>query len=121
MASIVQKGTSLKIGFGSAAYTGFVLQTLSRESTGEQKVLKDTDNATMTVLVEDKGDRYSFRALILSSNGSIVPPDVGDTVTITNPSNVSTACRCESATVEHSAEESILNITLIKEAAMTYT
>lgn len=121
MAAIVQKGTTLKIGFGSAAYTGFVLQSLTREQTGEQKVLKDVNNATMTVLVEDLGDRYSFSALILDATGSIVPPAVGSTITITNPSNVSTVGRVESASVQHTAEESILNVTLIKEASITYT
>lgn len=121
MAAIVQKGTTLKIGYGSAAYTGFVFQSFSREATGEQKVLKNTDNATMTVLVEDLGNRYTFSALILDANGSIVPPAVGSTITITNPSNVSTAGRVESSSVAHTAEESILNVTMILETSMTYT
>lgn len=121
MAAIVQKGTSIKIGFGSAAYTGTVLQSVTRESTGEQKVIKGQDNQTHTVLVEDLGDRYTVRALILDATGSLVPPAQGSTLTITNPSNVSTAGRVESASVEHGAEETILTFTIIKEASMTYS
>lgn len=121
MAAITQVGTALKIGYASFAYSGYVAQALTHEATGEIKVLKNTDNATFCKLIEDLGHRFTLKLFILSSGGSITPPAKGSTVTITTPAGDVTPCMCESATVEHQAEENMLNVTLIKEESMTYT
>ena len=92
------------------------MQSQSREATGEQKVLKGEDNQTLTVLVEDLGERLSFEALILDSGGSLTPPAQGSTVTINT-----VAYRTESASVDFQAEEARLKWTGIKEASMTYS
>lgn len=120
MAAIVQKGTTLKIGYGSLAYTGYVPQDWTHTPTGEQKELKDTNNATLTVLVENLGDQHSGSLLILDSGGSITPPAKGATVTLTPPGGTSTNYRCVDSSVKFTAEESILSLTIIKEVSMTY-
>ena len=116
MAAIVQKGTALKIGFGSQTYTGHVMQSQTLETTGTQKVLKGEDNQTLTVLVEDLGSQLSFEALILDSGGSLTPPAQGSTVTIN-----SVAYRTLSSSIRFSAEEAMLSWSGIKEASMTYS
>lgn len=121
MAAITQLGTALKIGYGSFAYTGYVAQGFTHETTGEIKELKNADNATFTKLVENLGNRYTLKLLILDATGSITPPARGATVTITTPQNASTDCMCESSSIEFTAEESMLTLTLVKEASMTYS
>lgn len=121
MAAIVQKGTTLKIGYGSLSYTGFVPQDWTHTPTGEQKTLKGTDNQTLTVLVEDLGDQHSGSLLILDSGGSIAPPAKGSTVTLTPPGGTSTNYRCVDSSVKFTAEEAILSLTIIKEVSMSYS
>ncbi len=121
MAAIVQKGTTLKIGYGSLAYTGFVPRDWTHTPTGEQKEIKGTDNQTMTVLVENLGDQHSGSLLILDASGSITPPAKGSTVTLTPPGGTSTNYRCVDSSVTFGPEEAILNLTIIKEASMTYS
>ena len=116
MAAIAQKGTTLKIGFGTNAYTGYIMEDFTTEATGEQLVVKDENNATGTILVCDLGTRDSFSAVIKETGGSLTPPAQGSTITI-NAVNY----RVESSSVKQTRLASILNVTAIKEAAMTYT
>ncbi len=127
MAAIVQKGTSILIGYGGVSYSGYVLQSGSVEATGTQKEILNTDNATMTVLVENLGVQYTIEALILTATtGFTAPPAQGDSVTITQfnpqdgtPDNL--ICRCVNSSVALSPEEMRLSLTLIKEVSMTYS
>lgn len=128
MAAIVQKGTAVKIGFGGITYTGYVLQSASLEGTGEQKALKDTDNATMTVLVEDLGLRYSLELLVLNTVNLVNLPAQGDTFTLTTDFDMGTSpapaelkLRIESVSIALMAEDARLSLTVIKEVSMTYT
>ena len=124
MAAITQVGTAVKIGYGSFAYTGYVAQALTRESTGEIKTLKNPDNATFCKLIEDLGFRLVLKLYILDSVGgagvALVPPTKGSTITLTPPEGTPVNCMCESASVDHQAEENMLNLTVIKEVSMTY-
>ncbi len=114
MAAIVQKGETLKIGFGDNTYTGYIMQDFTKESTGEQDVIKDENNATVTVLVSDQGYQIGFTAIIKDS-GSIIPPDQGDSITID-----SVAYRVLSASVKQTSKASELTISAIKEDSMSY-
>jgi len=116
MAATSQVGTSLKIGFGSNVYTGYIMEDFTTESTGEQTVVKDENNATGTILVADLGTRKSFTAIIKETGGSLSPPAQGATVTI-NAVNY----RTESASVKQTRGASLLTWTGIKETSMTYT
>lgn len=115
MSAPSQLGTVLKIGFGGNTYTGYIMEDFNTESTGEQAVIKDEDNATCTVLVCDLGNRNSFSAIIKNAGGSLTPPAQGAPLTIN-----SVKYRVESASVKQIRLTSILNSTVIKEAAMTY-
>lgn len=115
MAAISQVGTAVKVGFANNTLTGYVMNGFTRESTGEQKVIKDENNATQTILVSDEGERITFDAIVLNT-GSLTMVDVGATVTIN-----SVVYRVESYVIESQREETILRVTAIKEDSMTYT
>lgn len=121
MAAITQLGTALKIGYGAFAYTGYVAQAVSHESAGEVKEIKGTDNQTLTKLIENLGERFTLKLLILDATGSLNPPDKGATVTLTPPLGTSTPYMCESASIDFQAEEAMLNLTIVKEVSMTYS
>ena len=115
MAAITQLGTEVKVGFGSQVYTGYIMEDLSIEPTGEQDIIKDENNATGTILISDLGNRISFNAII-KSTGSLTPPALGSSVTIN-----SVVYRTESSAVKYSRKASILSFTGIKETSMTYS
>jgi hypothetical protein len=111
-----QVGETLKIGFGTNVYTGYIMEDFNTEATGEQSIIKDENAATGTVLVADLGTRKTFSAIIKETGGSLTPPAQGATVTIN-----SVNYRTESASVKQTRGASMLNWTGIKEASMTYT
>lgn len=115
MAATAQIGTTLKIGFNSYVYSGYIMEGVSLEPTGEQKIIKGEDNETQTILVSDLGTQISFTAII-TGTGSLTPPAKGSIVTINT-----VKYRCESSSVQMSREEARLQFTGIKEASMTYT
>lgn len=121
MAAIVQKGTAVKIGFGNVAYTGYVLQSATVEATGEQKVLRGTDNETMTVLVEDLGERLSVELLVLNATTMTAAPPKGSTITIDDLAGDAAKYRVEDSSISLQAEEARLSLTLISEDSMTYS
>ena len=114
MAAITQKGTILIIGFDGNTYTGLFMEGATKEQTGTQKIIKDEDNATVTVLVEDLGIRRTLRGIVKSEGWT--EPRQGDMVTI-NSINY----RVESISTEYSAEEARITLTAIKEDSMTYS
>ena len=114
MASIVQKGETLKIGFGGNTYSGYIMQDFSAESTGEQDVIKDEDNATVTILVSDLGEQIGFTAIIKDA-GSITPPAIGSSITIN-----SVVYRVLSSSFKQTSKASELTVSAIKEDSMTY-
>lgn len=116
MAATTQKGTTLKIGFGTNVYTGYIMEDFTTTPTGEQAVIKDEDNATVTVLVSDLGNEISFNAIIKETGGSLTPPAIGSSVTIN-----SVVYRCTSSNVKQSRGASMLSFAGIKETSMTYT
>jgi hypothetical protein len=116
MAATVQKGTALKIGFSTNVYTGYVMQDFTVTPSGEQAIIKDENNATLTVLVSDLGNQIDFSALILDATGSLTPPAQGAFVTIN-----SVLYRTVSSNVKQTAGAAILTFSGIKETSMTYT
>ena len=116
MAVITQKGTTLKICFGTNVYTGYIMEDFTTEGTGVQDVILDEDASTTTVLVSDLGTRKGFTAIIKETGGSLTPPVQGSTMTIN-----SVNYRVESSSVKQSRKASMLTVSVIKEASMTYT
>jgi hypothetical protein len=117
-----QKGTTLKITFGSYVYTGYVPENMTVSyPDGNVKVIRDADGATMTKILMDPGQRVTGTFVILGASGSVIPPIQGASVKLTPPTGTSTTYYCESAETAFSAEETKLTLTLIKEDSMTYT
>ena len=114
MAVITQLGETLKIGFATNVYTGYIMEDFSTDPSGVQDVILDEDAATTTILVSDLGNKISFSALIKDA-GSLTPPTLGESVTIN-----SIKYRTESSSVKQSRKASILSFSGIKEASMTY-
>lgn len=118
----VQKGTTLKISFGSLSYTGYTPQDAEISFPNDNvEINRDGDGATFNKILMDPQQRASFTFLIQDSSGSITPPEQGDTVTLTPPQGTSTAYYCESASVAFAAGASRLSLEVIKEDSMTYT
>jgi hypothetical protein len=115
MAATAQVGTTLKIGFGTSVYTGYIMEEHTVEATGEQTVIKDEDAATVTILVSDLGQRRSFTAIIKNVGGSLTPPVQGADITIN-----SVVYRVESSNVKQTRGASMLTVSCIKEASMSY-
>jgi len=113
MAAITQKGTNLTIGFAGNTYAGLFMEGATKEQTGTQKVIKDEDNATVTVLVEDLGIRRTLRGIVKATGWT--EPRQGGSVTINGDAH-----RVESVSTEYSAEEARITMTVIKEDSMTY-
>ena len=116
----VQTGETLKIGFGSAAYTGFILEAYEVESDGDEELIVDENGAMATVITFDPKKRYRLE-MILKAAASLEPPAKNSTITITNSGGDSVAARCESFRVAHSKGATRASVTLVKESSMTYT
>lgn len=107
-----QKGTTLKIGFGSFAYTGYVAEDVTVSKPNENvEVIKDADGATMTKILMDPKTKISMTLVILDT-GSITPPSEGAKVTLIPPGGASADFNCESADVKHSAGATRLTMTI---------
>jgi hypothetical protein len=110
-----QVGTTLLIGFGTNVYTGYIMEEFTTEASGNQAVILDEDAATVTILVSDLGQRKSFSAIIKNVGGSLTPPVQGASITIN-----SIKYRVESSSVKQTRGASMLTVSCIKEASMTY-
>ena len=113
--AITQTGTALQVGFGlDDVYTGVFMETAGKERVAAQKVIKDEDNATMTVLLSGLATRRTLRGIVKASGW--VEPRQGTIVTIN-----SVKYRTESCVTEYEREEARVTLTVIKEDSLTYT
>ncbi|MEN6360043.1 MAG: hypothetical protein ABFD59_08305 [Smithella sp.] len=114
---MVQKGTTVVVGFNGLTYGTCIMLTASQEATGEEKVIKGSNNATVTILESDPGEQYTVEGILLSADLTAARSlKKGDTVSIN-----SVNCRCVSRSIGVGTEEAKVTITAIKEASMTYT
>lgn len=119
----VQKGETLKVGFGSFAYVGYVPEdglTWAKPA-GNKVPVTDENGATLTKIIMDPRDVFTMTLIIKDTGGSITPPIEGATVEITDPAGNALSCMNDDASVAFAREHSRLTMTLIKEASMTYT
>ena len=119
----VQKGTTLKVGFGSFAYTGYIPEDgLTWEKPyGQEVEITNASGDMMTKILMDARDTFTMDLVILDSGGSITPPRQGDTVTVTNPAGSSVACYCKSGKATFIRANTKLTLELVKESSMTYS
>jgi len=111
MSAIVQKGTSVIVGFAGHTYAGLSMEQVSKEQTGESKTILDENNEPVTILISDLGRRYTLRGIVIPATWTA--PDVGSTVTVN-----SVACRVESYSEESSGTEKRISMTVISEDSM---
>jgi hypothetical protein len=117
----IQRGETLQIGFGSATYTGYVLQTVNVSKTDNNvEVNRGEDGETLNKIFMDPATNISISALI-KSTGAIDPPQQGDVISFTTPGGTTASWCVESASAEHVAGATKLNLELTKEDSMNYT
>ena len=118
----IQKGTAVLVGFGSAVYSGYVLQDGFLWTKGAVATnLTDENGGSLVWIFENPHDQYNFDVVI---KGTSVPTVVkpGDIVSIANPvgSTVSTLAKA-SVPLKLSRLAAIMSLDLIKEESMSYT
>ena len=121
MAVPVQQGTTVKLGFGSLAYIGYVPidgVSFSRPARLEH-VIPNTTGDTQTRIIVDKATVIQATFVILGT-GSITPPDEGALLSVTSPDNVVSQFMVLGATVSLSRGASKLGVSMIKEDSITY-
>ena len=122
--AVVQKGTTMKVGFGSLAYSGYLAED-GVEYLGtqyqEEDLIRDENNAVQTILLSSPV--VPFRATFLIEDaGSITPPAHGSAVTLTNPAGVSTAFFCNAGSaVRLSRKVSVLTLDLSNYPDITHS
>jgi hypothetical protein len=114
MAAITQKGTTLKVGFTGSTITSLIMEDSTKESSGEQTVVKDENNATGTILVSDLGKTVSFTAVVIGAYAGDLPPALGTTITVGT-----TKYRVTAASFKQNRTQSTLSVSGIREDSMT--
>ena len=79
--SIVQRGTSMQVGFPANAFSSdYCIESYDLQRIGEIEEVMCDGNETTTILISNKGNVAS---MVLSvTNGTSISMDVGDQVTI---------------------------------------
>ncbi len=117
----VQKGTTLKVSFGSFVYTGYVAEDVTVSyPNGNVELVPDADGASMTKILMDPATKLEVTAVILDATGSIDPPADGDTVGLDTPGGTLTSFMSEGSSTKHAAGATKLSLSLIKEDSITY-
>lgn len=128
MSAPTQVGTPVVIGFGSLAISGYFAEdgATYEKSIGETVILKDMEGATRTKILMDARKVISgtFMADLGTTPATVddVVPAEGDRISITPvESGTAAVYYVQSASGAMAASALKINMTLIKEASMTYT
>jgi len=82
----VQEGTTLKIAFGSFAYTGYIPEDGLRWSKPrELEEVTDENNSVVSLIISRPKDQFDVDLIIKDTGGDITPPTAGTEVSITDP------------------------------------
>jgi hypothetical protein len=118
-----QLGTAYKIGFGSLAYTGYLVEDgFESASPRDLDEVPDTNNSVVSILVSNP--RRVFRAQFkIVSTGSIDDATFADgaAITITDQNAASTKCIARNGKVRLSRKHSLLDIELTYYPDLTLT
>ena len=82
----VQKGTTLKIGFGSFAATGYIPEDgFAWSKPREVEHVPDENNAVVTWIISRPSDQFDLTLIIKDTGGDITPPTAGSEFSLTDP------------------------------------
>ena len=112
---MVQKGTTVLVGFQSLTLSGTIMDSVGRTPIAEVKTIKGENNATVTKLISDPGFRITFECTV-TTHATFNTIKIGDAITIN-----SIAYMVESSEPKYSREEVKWTVTAVKEDTMTYT
>ncbi len=116
MAAPTQLGTALEVCIGDYLYTGYFVQEAALSPTGVERIVRDENGATATVLISDKGKKLKMSGIVKSGSDPY-SIEIGDTVTVN-----SVNYRITSADpVRKAGEEMAFSFEAVKEDSMTYT
>ena len=112
---MVQKGTTVIVGFNGFTYTGAIMDSVSRKPIGDIKEIRGENNAVTTKLISNPGFEVSVE-VIVTSLAAFNAIKKGDLFTINSVGYMVT-----DADGKYSREEVKWSISAIKEDSMTYT
>ena len=111
---MVQKGTTVLVGFQGLTLTGVTMESFDREPIEDIKDIRGENNASMTKLISNPGFRIAF-SCIVKTHATFNSIKKGDAITIN-----SLAYMVESSKAAYSREEVKWSIGAVKEDSMTY-
>jgi hypothetical protein len=117
----VQIGKQFKVEYGAFTYSGYQPTSITNSKTAAVESVIDIRGAVCTHIITNPAKQLTLTCYIESS-GSIVPPGVGDEITVTPPEGTSTKyLLIAPATVTHGNSITTLSMTLTREDSMAAT
>lgn len=113
---LVQKGTSVTVGFMGKTYSNLIMQTVSFGPIANEKDIIGENGATTTEIYTDPGTKLTLEGVVLSAGLTALKAlKKGDAVTVD-----SVAYRIDDIELKGSAEEAHCTLSLIKKDSMTH-
>lgn len=110
-----QQGALVMIGFKGNTYTGYFMDTVGHEDTGDIAEVRDENDATATKIISNPGSRIKV-AMIAKDAATPLTINKGDGITV----NMITYM-VEDRNISYSRGATRVEITAIKEDSMTYS
>lgn len=125
MATPVQAGTSIEIGFKSFAWTGYIPEDglTWKKGYNRTETHMDTDGSTRTKIRMDEYEQLSgvFVVNLTTPTANDVVFTDGDVITVTPPGGTESTWEITDASSALAAGAIKITATMIKEVSMTYT
>jgi ribosomal protein S8E len=114
---IVQKGTSVVVGFNGLTYGTCIMIQSSEEPVADMNEIRGSKNEVVAKIYSNPGRRYTVEGVLLSADLTAARALIkGSTVSIN-----SVSCCVEDVKISVGTLEAKVTITAIKEDSMTYT
>lgn len=112
---MVQKGTTVVVGFNGFTYAGAIMDSVGRKPSGDIKEIRGENNAVCTKLISNPGFEVQVE-VIVTTLASFNTIKKGDAFTINSVGYMVVDCDGK-----YSREEVKWSISAIKEDSMTYS
>lgn len=114
---LVQKGTSVVVGFNGVTFGTWIMQSAGEEPMADIKEIKGPQAATVTKLVTNPRKQYSVSGVILAADLTTARAAlIGGTVSIN-----SVSCMIVSLKLSFEAQDAKCDMVAVKEDSMTYS